>query len=112
MSREEEIGSDGLAILDFDFLADDLERLPAGLVPVLVRLGGIELVNVEVLLVDGKDRYPKSDGAVMPDGNPRQCGFSTTNYVQTGCTEMCDVAQARSGVRAVRVIRHDSPSSC
>src|SRR5439155_14770505 len=82
MPREEQIGSHGLAILDFDLLADDLELLPARLIAVFVGLGGIELVNVKIVLVDGKDRHPKSDGPVVTDRDPRQGTLSSANHVQ------------------------------
>ena len=74
MPREEQIGSHGLPILDFDLLADDLERLPAGLVAVFVSLGGIEFVNVEIVLVDGKIVIPKAIVPLWPMEIPGSAG--------------------------------------
>ncbi len=58
--------------LDLDLFAHHPEWLPTVLILVLVRVVRVQLVDVEVLLVDGEDGVPEGDGVVVSRARYRE----------------------------------------
>jgi hypothetical protein len=95
--------------LDLVRFMDDAHRLPAALIAVLVRIGGVQFVDVEVFLIDVEDRETEGDGAVMADRDARQGGLAGADHREARRIEADDVAQRRHAVLAVRVVGQDRP---
>src|SRR6202035_4474486 len=68
---------------DLDALMHDPHRFPTVAIAVLIGIGGIELVDVEVFLVDVEDGQPEGDGAVVPDRDSRQRWLARADHRKT-----------------------------
>ena len=90
-----------------DLLVDHPERLEAVAVAVAGRVGRVELVDVQVLLVDGEDGEAEGDGPVVADGDAGQRRLAGADDVEARRREVDEVAQRRHRVGAVRVVGHD-----
>ena len=75
----------------------DAHRLPAALVAVLVGVGGIELVDVEVFLVDAKMVRPKAMLPLWPIEMPGSAGSPAPIAEKPGASRVrrCSAATAR-----------------
>ena len=107
MARESEFHRFRRRALDRDAFPQHAKRLPAVLVLVLRRIGGIQFVDVKVFLVDVEDGQAEGDGAIVAQRNAGQRRFAGADHVQAGGRQMHQVAQAGRGIGAVRVVRHD-----
>ncbi len=69
-----------------------------------MRIGGVELLDVQVLLVEPEYREAPGDVLVVPQGNPRQAWFARADDVPAGSDEMHHVAEGWQADNAVRII--------
>ena len=87
-----------------EFLAADHHRRPSGLRPVLQRIGRIELLDVQILLVEAENSESPGDVLVVAEGDSRQARFAGANDIPSRSDEMNHVAQRGQREYAVRVI--------
>ena len=97
-----------LAALDSDAFLDFSKRLH--IAPIQVAAAGL-LVDIEVFLIDGKDRETEGDLVVMADGNAGQGGLACADDIDTRSVQVRDIAQRRHRVAAVWIIRQNRTTS-
>src|SRR3990170_799283 len=112
MPGEEQLDGSGLLALDLNGLPHDPHVLPAVPESVLVQVAGVELINVEILLIDGKDRQAECNLPIMSDGDPRQCRLTCSDHRHSGRIQMYDVAQGRHAMGAMRIVGQNRPTCC
>ena len=90
-----------------DAVLDDRHRLPAPEVPVLVRVVGVGVVDVEVLVVLPEDGQPPRAVLVVADGHPRQHRLAAPDDVPARRHQVHPVAQRRRALHPVGVVDHE-----
>ncbi len=85
-------------------LPDHLHRFPAGLVFVLQRIGGIDVIDIDVFAVGAEDGEAPGADAVVPDGNARQRRLARADHVPARRVQMHPIAQGRRFLHPVRII--------
>jgi len=81
--------------LNLDRSVLDAHWLPFSVVLVFIRIGRIQLLQVQVLLIDGEDGEPPRDAFVVTSGHSRQRRFAGSDYIPSRSVQMNDVAQGR-----------------
>jgi hypothetical protein len=81
-----------------------VHALPAFFGLVLERVSGIEVFEIEILLVKAEDRKSPGDVFVVPEGDTRKARFARARDVPSRSDEMNHVAQRRQTDHAVRVV--------
>ena len=104
VAREFQVDALRSRSLDQELLATDGHRRPSCLGAVLERIGGIEFLDVQVLLVEAKDGESPGDMLVVAEGDPRQARLARADDVPSRSDEMNHVAQRRQREHTVRVI--------
>ena len=89
---------------------DDRHRLPAVSVSIFVRRVGTRLVDVEVFLIDRKNRQTECDALVVADRDAGQRRFAGADDVQSRRDQMRRIAQRRHRVTAMRIVRENWPA--
>src|SRR5260370_21813426 len=82
---------------------DDLGAAPRPCVTRLVGIFGVELLDVEVLLVGSGDGEPEGNILVMAERNARQPGLTGSDDVPAGRDQMDGAAQGGNLNTAMRV---------
>src|SRR5437016_9333850 len=86
-----------------DFLAD-LGVFPPAVVPVLVRVRGIEMLDEKVGDVGTGVGHAPGNSLVMPDHHERQAGKSGAGNVESRRDQVRHVPNARYGMAEMRVV--------
>ena len=86
---------------------DDGHRLPAAQVPVLVRVLGVGVVDVEVLVVLPEDGQAPRAVLVVADRHPRQHRLAAPDDVPARRHQVHPVAQRRRALHPVGVVDHE-----
>ncbi len=107
VAGEEQVDLAGGGAFHRDGLVDDAHVLPPAAVPVLARVGRVQVVDVEVFLIDGEDREAEGDRVVVAHRNAWRGRLSRADDVEAGRLEMDDVAQRGDAQGAVRVVGQD-----
>jgi hypothetical protein len=76
----------------------------------MVRAGGIDLVDVDILLIGAEDRLAEGGMAVVAHGHAGRRGFARADHVEAGRSQMHNVTQARDRMVAMGVAGEDRPS--
>ena len=94
----------GRAGLHLNALVHDLHRLPAAAVAVLARVGGVEVVDVEVFLIDREDGQAEGDLVVVAEADAGLGRLAGADDVEAGCAQGHDVAQRWDAQGPVRIV--------
>ena len=122
MPGELQIDRDRRLPLHRNGVLDHAHVFPRAAVPVLVRIGGVRLVDVEVLGVRSEDREAPCAELVVADRHAGKHRLAAADDVPPGRDEMHPVAQRRRTLGPMRIVHHHriaalrsggrSPPSC
>ena len=97
----------GLAAFHRDRIGDDAHRFPRAAIAVLVRIGGVGVVDVEIFGVLAEDRQAPRAVLVVANRDAGQDRLAAADHVPPGRNEVHPIAQRRRGDHAMRIVGHD-----
>ena len=90
--------------LDLDRLVNCANVVPAISKSVLVRIVGVERLDIQIFLIHREDRQPKRDLVVVADRDSGQRRLARADDVEPGGIELDDIAQRWDAVVAMGII--------
>ncbi len=77
------------------------------LIAVLVGVGRVQVIDIEILLIDGEDGQAKGDLVVVADDDPRLSRFDRADHRQARRVQVSDIADRWDAQAAMGIIGQD-----